>query len=179
MGKIPLTTSTIFVNNIYGSDTEVGLNINKDASNKVQAFVDCFTPYATLASAELSGLPVKFILAQWGAESGWGSTRKVHANQNWGCIKGTSLPISKGRGGGGYSIFYGANTFKDAYVNIFKKVSNYKELMEYLTTTTSPTIEKSIDLISTSGYNAGPANLYRSLLIDCVASIDKRTDFCD
>lgn len=177
MAKIPLSVSSVFVNASYGSDDFIGRNLNSDPTDKVQAFVDCFAACAQSVSAQCFGLPVKFILAQWGAESGWGATAAVQQNQNWGCLKAGSFAVAKGKGANGYTAFYGRKTFCDAYVYILKNVSTYQALMAYLRGTAQPSVEHCISLIAASDYSETSPQAYAKLLTDCVASIDKRTDF--
>lgn len=177
MAKIKLTQNKILVDKAYGYDMQIGKNLNSDPTDKVQAFVDCFLEMANMASFECFGLPSKFILAHWGAESGWGSSKQAADNQNWGFVKGKKSLVCKGLDADGYSVFYGVKTFKDAYVHILKNVDNYKELIRYLKSTKTPDVLRCIALISGSGYNEGSAAAYQSLLLDCVASIDRRIDF--
>lgn len=177
MAKLPIYTKTVFVSSSYGNDIEVGLNTNSDPSDKVQAFVDCFVDAAQKTSRGCAGLPVKFILAHWGAESGWGANRAVQSNQNWGCIRSVSLPITRGRGSNGYCIFYGKNTFRDGYVHIMNNVSNYKDMMSYLRSSSNPSVDACIELLAQSGYSETGSSAYSGLLRDCVGSINKRTDF--
>ena len=177
MAKVPLSVSAILVSAAYGSDDFIGPNVNTDPSDKVQAFVDCFAGAAAAVSAKCFGLPAKFILAQWGAESGWGANTAVQQNQNWGCLKAGAFATAKGKGANGYTAFYGRKTFCDAYVHILKNVSTYQNLISYLRSTNQPSVERCIALIAASDYSETNPQTYAKLLTDCVASIDKRTNF--
>ncbi|MEG0911755.1 MAG: hypothetical protein RSF70_09270 [Ruthenibacterium sp.] len=177
MAKISIQEHRVHIGNTVQEDTAVGRNENSDVNDKVQAFVDCFGALAKTASAEVHGLPAAFILAQWGAESGWGANVRAAENQNWGMLKAGGAAHSKGRDARGFSIFYGKNTFKDAYVYILNHVSNYEALRRYLHDTQAPTVNACIALIANSGYCEGAPQAYSDLLTNCVATLRKRSDF--
>ncbi|MEG0019969.1 MAG: hypothetical protein RR728_05425, partial [Oscillospiraceae bacterium] len=118
------------------------------------------------------------ILAQWGAESGWGSAPNSQLQQNWGGIKGGRQPGAKPEvSKSGSSIFYGINTFQNAYLYILKNVGNYTTLLNYLRFDGSPTLEMCVRLMADSGYCAGNKSAYEKLLKDCIATINRRTTF--
>lgn len=177
MTKISMPKMRVFIGESTEHDNAVGRNENTDTNDKVQAFVDAFQPLAIAASVALSGLPAALILAQWGAESGWGTTALCVANQNWGGLKAGDAVISKGRDARGFSIFYGQNTFADAYVSVLNRIPNYAALRAYLAGTQKPSIEQCIDLIAKSGYCEGNPAAYGNLLSDCIATLRKRSDF--
>ncbi|MEG0166233.1 MAG: glucosaminidase domain-containing protein [Ruthenibacterium sp.] len=177
MSKIPIAETRIFIDEIAGYDFVIGQNDNRDVNDKIQAFVDCFRTSAAAASAQMHGLPAAFILAQWGAESGWGANPLAVKNQNWGMLKAGGATPSKGRGANGFSVFYGRDTFQAAYVHILNHVSNYAALRAYLRDTPNPSLTACIAWMAESGYCEGSAQSYRDLLHDCVATLRKRSDF--
>ena len=176
MPKILISVTPVMVSNDYGYDDKIGINVNSQPNDKVQAFVDCFKDTALQVKEACFGLPEKFILAQWGAESGWASAEKSYQNQNWGGIKGGSYANCKGKAANGYSIFYGRKTFADAYIRIINNVPNDKNLREYLMGTSQPSVSQCINLMAASGYNADGEQFYKKLLTDCVASLEKRSN---
>ena len=92
MSKIDIIKTSI--KTVNGTDNKIGINRNQNSTEKVQAYIECFLPYAIKASEQLNNLPVKLILAQWGLESGWGATSVSVDSQNWGGIKGGKQPSS-------------------------------------------------------------------------------------
>ncbi|MEG2842441.1 MAG: hypothetical protein RR900_03040 [Ruthenibacterium sp.] len=176
MAKISIQEHRVHIGGTALEDVAIGRNENSDVNDKVQAFVDCFGALAVTASAEMHGLPA-FILAQWGAESGWGANPLAVKNQNWGMLKAGGATPSKGRGANGFSVFYGRDTFQAAYVHILNHVSNYAALRAYLRDTPNPSLTACIAWMAESGYCEGSAQSYRDLLHDCVATLRKRSDF--
>ncbi|MBE3590934.1 MAG: glucosaminidase domain-containing protein [Firmicutes bacterium] len=72
----------------------------------VQAFIDRVMPYARRAAAA-TGLPVSVILAQWGAESGWGRNDVARQN-NLGAIYGSS----------GFRSYASLDEFTDDWIRV-------------------------------------------------------------
>ena len=109
-----------------GGDIRIGQNPN--AANDyahVKAFIAAFRPYAATASRRLSGLPIKFILALWAEESGWGRNEAQAAAQNWANISYTDPAHPAGNTGyyfsgrSRYCTFQGASGFTNGFVSFF------------------------------------------------------------
>jgi cell wall-associated NlpC family hydrolase len=86
------------------------------------AFVTQMTPWAQYASSQ-TGLDPNLILAQWGNETGWGSSHQWTANFNPAGIGITSDAVA----GQGFGSVKGG---VDAYVNFLKTNSNYNQLLQ-------------------------------------------------
>lgn len=176
MAKLSISITSTF--SPRGEEQYIGLNKNTDPADKVQAFVDCFAPAAENVSRNCYGLHAQLILAQWGAESGWGSAPNSQFQQNWGGLKGGRQPGSKPEvSKSGSSMFYGINTFQNAYLYILKNVGNYSLLLNYLRFGNYPSVEGCIKLMASSGYCAGNKAVYEKLLTDCVATLNRRSNF--
>lgn len=163
---LEIPVQTVMITN--GMEELVGKNQNTEPTAKVQAFVKSFSPAAEWVSRECYGLPKKFILAHWGAESGWGSTATSQRAQNWAsiCVPGTIEEK--------FRVYAGRKAFAEGYARLLAQGSAYAELRRYLVSTPQPETGRCIEIIARSGYSAAGSASYAKLLRDCVASIDKR-----
>ena len=162
----------------FGTDYQVGRNTNTATSDKVNAFVNCMLDRAQTVSARVYNLPVKFILAHWAAESGWGTSAASARAQNWAGLMyhGTDNYCKGEDAASGMSMFYGKRTFANAYANRLLNVSNYSNLRAYLQSSAEPSVEICIYYISGSGYSESDADAYGDLIRSCVSSIERYTD---
>lgn len=90
-------------------------------------FVNKMMPYAKQAS-QSTGLPVEFILGQWGHESGWGTSSVSQTNNNFAGIKPWS-----GAGAGSNKMYAGFNSLSDfasGYSDFMLKNERYKGLLD-------------------------------------------------
>lgn len=163
---LDIPVQTVMVAN--GAEELVGKNPNSEPTPKVQAFVMSFAPTAQWVSRQCYGLPQKFILAHWGAESGWGSTAASQRAQNWASI---CVPGGKTEQ---FRVYAGRREFAESYARLLKQGSAYAELRKYLASTELPQTDRCIEIIARSGYSASSSGSYEKLLRDCVASIEKR-----
>lgn len=163
---LEIPVQTVMVAN--GAEELVGKNPNTEPTPKVQAFVMSFAPAAQWVSHQCYGLPQKFILAHWGAESGWGSTAASQRAQNW-----ASICVPGGREEE-FRKYAGRREFAESYARLLKQGNSYAELRRYLASTEVPETNRCIEIIARSGYSASGSSSYGKLLRDCVASIEKR-----
>lgn len=161
------------------TDYFVGLNENTDTNDKVQAFVDAFKGVASTASSTCYGLPLKVILALWGAESGWGANSTQQKNQNWANMiysSSTNPAGNVGKGTGGWAKFEGRSKFANGFARFLMDNSPYSSLITYLKNTSSPDINTCIDYIANAGYCAGDTKEFADLVKGCVSTLEKRSN---
>lgn len=179
MALKPIPTSSVTCGSV--KDTNVGLNANTIADDKVQAFVDVFKSAASSASSNCHNLPGKLILGLWGGESGWatGSTQKD--NQNWVNMVYTSAsnpPGNTGSGKNGWAKFCGRNSFATGFAGFLKNNSRYSKLITYLKENSSPDAEKCARFIADAGYGGSDYDAYYQLLVGYMSTLCNRSDYC-
>lgn len=162
-------------------DTNVGLNPNSNADDKVQAFVDAFLSAAKSASSNCHHLPVKLILGLWGGESGWatGSTQKN--NQNWANMmyaSSSNPPGNIGKGTNGWAKFCGVNTFAAGFAGFLKNNSRYSNLITYLKNTKNPDANTCAKYMADAGYGGSDHQAYYNLLVSYMKTLCNRSNFC-
>ncbi|MBE9914229.1 hypothetical protein G8C92_09320 [Paenibacillus donghaensis] len=163
------------------SDTNVGLNPNTDANDKVQAFVNAFKGVASTASSDCYSLPGKLILGLWGGESGWATGSTQNNNQNWANMTYTSStnpPGNTGSGSGGWAKFCGRSTFATGFSGFLKNNSRYSDLITYLKGTKSPDASKCARYIADAGYGGSDHDAYYNLLVAYMSTLCNRSDYC-
>lgn len=182
MAKIAIPTN--YVTCTDGStDTYVGINPNTNADDKVQAFVDCFRAAAASASSVCYGLPLKFILAQWGGESGWASSSLQQSNQNWVNMMyvSPSNPVGNiGAGNAGWAKFEGINKFAHAYAYFFINNSRYGKLITYLRQCENegniPVVNTCARYIADAGFGGADHDKYYNELLNYISTLENRSD---
>lgn len=90
-------------------------------------FVQKMLPYAAITS-QRTGLPVSFLLAQWGLESGWGTSPAAKENLNFGGIKPWA-----GAGAGKDSTYAGytsLSAWANGYADFVTQNSRYAGLLQ-------------------------------------------------
>jgi hypothetical protein len=95
-------------------------------SGKQKEFIDKMLPYAQQVSQK-TGLPVDYVLSQWGFESGWGTSSVSKTNNNFAGIKPW-----KGAGAGANKTYAGYATVQDfanGYSDFYLKNGRYKDLI--------------------------------------------------
>lgn len=163
------------------SDTNIGLNPNKDANEKVQAFVDAFKSAASTASSDCHSLPGKLILALWGGESGWATGSTQNKNQNWANMIYTNSnnpPGNNGKGTNSWAKFCGVNTFAKGFSGFLKNNSRYSGLIKYLKETKNPDVDKCAQYIADAGYGGADADKYYKELQGYMSTLCKRSNYC-
>jgi hypothetical protein len=177
MASKPIPTEPVKVDGVR--DTYVDLNPNTDPNDKVQAFVDAFKRVAEDASDECYGLPVEVILAMWGGESGWGTSKTQRNNQNWSNMKYVSSsnpPGNYGKGEGGWAAFIGRSTHANSFGRFFKENNRYSALINYLKSTNNPSSEKCIRYIADAGYGGSDHDQYYDEVMGYLETLRRRSN---
>ena len=182
MAKVAIPTRTVKCKD-GSTDVYVELNSNSNADDKVQAFVDCFKGVAETARDICYGLPIKFILAQWGGESGWGSSRLQQSNQNWVNMMyaSASNPVGNiGKGENGWAKFEGRGKFANGYAHFFINNSRYSDLIYYLKNCqnngASPNINTCARHIADAGFGGANHDQYYNELLAYISTLENRSD---
>ncbi|KIL42082.1 hypothetical protein SD70_02545 [Gordoniibacillus kamchatkensis] len=96
-------------------------------TGSASSFVKKMLPYAQKASMR-TGLPVEFILGQWGHESGWGTSQAAKMDLNFAGIKpwdgAAAGPDST------YAGYSSLSDFSDGYADFLIKNKRYKGLLD-------------------------------------------------
>lgn len=100
-------------------------------AGNIKSFISKVMPYAKSASSK-TGLPVNYILAQWGLETGFGSKTSyaMYQNNNLAGIKPDPKEGLYAGKDSTYAGFNSLNSFVNAYASFYKNNSNYNTLMQ-------------------------------------------------
>ncbi len=125
-------------------------------------FADWAKPYADKAS-QATGLPVSVIIAQWGVETGWGTSKLFRQHNNLGGIQ--FRPAAKAGGTQAYSAdgTFAGYTSYDQFVSDYVRVWSqnafgYPEARAAAKASYSSPVERAVATaraVGASGYDAG------------------------
>lgn len=144
------------------------VNPNPLGGGNVEAFVKGFKTYAQQAS-NISGIPVKTILAIWGQESLWGCDEDVNSWQNFGCLSaGGRYDISTS---GPFAEYDGVRCFAKAWGYWFQDNEEYyPDLIDYLDRCdrngTTPSATLCARYIADGNYGDGTPDSYYNTIVN-------------
>jgi hypothetical protein len=135
-------------------------------SGNHNAFIQKMLPYANKSSQE-TGLPVDYILGQWGLESGWGTSDASKRNNNFAGIKPW-----KGKSAGANKTYAGYGSideFASGYSNFYNSNDRYKGLLDAAKGGASS--DELAKIIGTTGYAEDKS--YSKKLTDTIHGVGK------
>jgi flagellum-specific peptidoglycan hydrolase FlgJ len=123
-----------------------------------QSYIEKMRPYAIKASNG-TGLPVELILAQWGHETGWGTSSVSKRANNHGGIKYTSHADYQS---GAYAGYNSLNSFVQDYIRVMN-LSYYKDVRA------AGSLEEKVTALDKSPYAEDPR--YGEKLMNILSSM--------